>query len=140
VVWYAGILLADSGQMGSRPYDIRERAFLFACQVVSFGESVAEQGYVMRRLAGQLVDAAGSVGANLEEADAGQSKADFISKNSIALKECREARFWLRLISACNAQMQSSASPLVEESHELVAILTTIVINAKRNSPCRRDR
>jgi hypothetical protein len=78
--------------MESRPYDIRERAFLFACQVVSFCEAVARRGYIMRRLAGQLVDAAGSVGANLEEADAGQSKADFISKNSIALKECREAQ------------------------------------------------
>jgi four helix bundle protein len=126
--------------MEPKPYDIRERSFLFACQVVQLCEAVARRGYVMRRVAIQLVDAAGSVGANLEEADAGQSKPDFISKNSIALKECREARFWLRLIIACDPQHRLSATPLVQEASELVAILTTIVLNAKRTSSRRRSR
>ncbi len=87
----------------------------------------------MRRLAGQLVDAAGSVGANLEEADEGQSKPDFISKNSIALKECREARYWLRLIGESDTALKTSAVPLIQETVELAAILTTIVIKAKKN-------
>jgi four helix bundle protein len=126
--------------MEPRPYDIRERSFLFACQVVRLCEVLARRGYAMRRVAIQLVDAAGSVGANLEEADAGQSKPDFISKNSIALKECREARFWLRLICACDERSRSSVLPLVQESNELVAILTTIVVNAKRNASRRRSR
>jgi four helix bundle protein len=83
-----------------RPCDIRDRAFLFACQIVAFGRIVAERGYVMARLAAQLVAAGGSIGANLEEAADAQSKPDFIAKNFIALKEAREARFWLRLIAA----------------------------------------
>ena len=119
--------------MRPKPYDIRKRTFLFACDVVVFCRSVAERGDVMRRLAGQLAAAAGSVGANLEEADEGQSKADFISKNYIALKECREARFWLRLITEAESDVRSDALPLIKESNELVAILTAIVINAKSN-------
>ncbi len=120
--------------MTSKAYDIRKRTFLFACEVVAFCRLLAERDYVMRRLAGQLVDAAGSVGANLEEADEGQSKADFISKNCIALKECREACFWLRLISESDSHVRRDAAPLIEESQELIAILTAIVIKAKSSS------
>jgi len=46
----------------------------------------------------QMVRSATSVGANVEEALAGQSRADFISKLSIARKEARESRYWLRLL------------------------------------------
>ena len=55
---------------------------------------------VGRTLSGQLLRAGTSVGANLEEAQAGQSRADFISKNAIALKEARETHYWLRLLVA----------------------------------------
>jgi four helix bundle protein len=120
--------------MQQKPYDIRERTFLFAHQVVALCRIVAERGYIMRRLSGQLADAAASVGANLEETDDGQSKLDFISKNCIALKECREARYWLRLIAESETQMRPSATPLIQESNELVAILTAIVIKAKGNA------
>jgi four helix bundle protein len=127
------IELCAALRMTTKPYDIRRRTFLFARAVVTFCRMLADRGYVMRRLAGQLVDAAGSVGANLEEAGEGQSKADFISKNCIALKECREAWFWLRLISESDAQVSRDAAPLIQESRELVAILTAIVIRAKRS-------
>jgi len=73
-----------------RPFDIRDRSYLFAREVIVLCRKVsAERDFVMRRLIGQLVDSAGSVGANLEEADDGQTKPDFISKTSIALKEVR---------------------------------------------------
>jgi four helix bundle protein len=68
-------------------------------EIVGFARVVAEHGYIFRRLAGQLVDAGGSVGANLEESADAQTKPDFISKQFIALKEARETRFWLRLIA-----------------------------------------
>ena len=85
--------------MKEKPCDFRERSFLFARDVVAFARVDADRGYILRRLAGQLVDAGSSVGANLEESADGQSKPDFISKQCIALKESREARFWLRLIA-----------------------------------------
>ncbi|HEX7808658.1 MAG TPA: four helix bundle protein, partial [Thermoanaerobaculia bacterium] len=73
----------------------------------------------------QAANAATSIGANLEEADAGQSRADFISKCSIALKEARETRYWLRVIS--RFIKADRLDELIQASTELIAILTTIV-------------
>jgi four helix bundle protein len=61
-----------------------------------------------RTLSNQLLKAATSVGANSEEAQAGQSRADFISKNAIALKEPRETHYWLRLLSLPRTSCQRS--------------------------------
>jgi four helix bundle protein len=66
--------------MANRPYDFRERSFLFACDVVAFARIVADRGYILGRLATQLVKAGASVGANLEESVGGQTKPDFITK------------------------------------------------------------
>ena len=60
--------------MKEKPYAFRDRSFLFARDIVAFARVVAERGYILRRLAGQLVDAGSSVGANLEENADGQSK------------------------------------------------------------------
>ena len=64
--------------MANKPYDLRERSFLYACDIVAFTRRVAERDHVLRHLAWQLVDAGGSVGANLEEGVGGQTKRDFI--------------------------------------------------------------
>jgi four helix bundle protein len=115
------------------PHDIRERTFTFSKSVILFCRTWDNGDYVIRRLAGQLARAAASVGANLEEAADAQSKPDFISKNSIALKECRETRYWLRLIGATEPRAWPAVHPLIREADQLIAILRTIVINAKRN-------
>jgi four helix bundle protein len=122
-----------------KPYDIRERAFVFACEIIAFGRIVAERGYLMARLAGQLVGAGGSIGANLEEAADAQSKADFIAKNFIALKEAREVRFWLRLISASEESLAARAQPLITEASEFIAMLTAGIKRA-RSKPHRGQR
>ena len=64
----------------------------------------------------------------------GQSRADFIAKTFIALEEAREARYWLTLIAACDPRLREPASPLLAEAEQLVAILFTIVRNARLNS------
>jgi len=87
-----------------------------------------------RPLAYQLVDAGTSVGSNLEEAEAGQSKADFISKCRISLKEARETLYWLRLIVASDFLPEERVATLRDEANEIVAILTTIVKNASKSS------
>jgi four helix bundle protein len=119
--------------MAQKPYDCRQRSFLFACDIVAFARVVADRGYVLGRLATQLVKSGGSVGANLEESADGQSKADFISKQCIALKEAREVRFWLRLIAASEPALAARAQPLITEASEFVAMLTTSVRTAKSN-------
>lgn len=71
--------------------DLRVRGFEFTVAIVEWCRSDLGSDPVIRRLGFQLVDAAGSVGANLEESGAGQSKADFVAKQFVALKEAREA-------------------------------------------------
>ncbi len=119
--------------MAQKPYDFRQRSFLFACDIVAFARIVAARGYIFGRLATQLVKSGASVGANLEESVDGQSKPDFTSKQSIALKEAREARFWLRLIAASEPSLAPRAQPLITEASEFVAMLTASVKTAKSN-------
>jgi four helix bundle protein len=104
--------------------DIRGRAFRFACDVVALCDAASCRGFSARNIASQLVRSATSIGANLEEADAAQSRADFVSKCGIALKEARESHYWLRLLHATG---QTNDERLTAECNELVAILTTIV-------------
>jgi len=105
--------------------ELRERAFEFAVQVLELHCFVYGQRPALRSTSAQASSAAGSIGANLEEADAAQSRADFISKCNIALKEARESRYWLRVLARF---IESEVLPrLIAESTELIAILTTIV-------------
>ncbi len=78
----------------------------------------------------QLMRAATSIGANLEEADAGQSRPDFLSKCTIALKEGREALYWLRLLRA-TGKLDEGVESLIHECDRIVAVLTTIVRKTK---------
>lgn len=87
-----------------------------------------------RILASQLLRAGTSVGANVEEAQAGQNRADFISKNAIALKEARETHYWLRLLVASNVLPESRISELRDESEQLMRIIGSIVVSARRTS------
>ena len=116
------------------PYDIQERTFVFAVQVVNFCRELIAAHPVTRRLSWQLLDAATSIGANMEEADAGQSKRDFISKTAVARKEARESVYWLRLISATDPRCRSAIPALLEEGKQIAAIISAINRNAERNS------
>jgi four helix bundle protein len=111
--------------------DIQERAFSFACRIIKLYQFLVEQRGAGEVLGRQLLRSGTSIGANLEEAIAGQSKTDFISKCNIALKEARETHYWLRLFEKTKVVSAERLSKLTQESNELVAILTTIVKNAR---------
>ena len=115
-------------------HDIQQRAFAFACRVVGFCDAVLDTRASTRYLVQQLFRAGTSVAANLEEAAAGQTKPDFIAKTFISLKEARETRYWLRVMAACRSPLASSVGPLLAECEQLVAILTTILRNARATS------
>jgi four helix bundle protein len=68
-----------------------------------------------------------AIGANVEEGQASQSRADFVSKYSIACKEARETHYWLRLLVASEVVPEDRLNDLIEESNESIAILTTII-------------
>ena len=120
--------------------DLRRRAFEFAKLSVAVHRQVVASDASMREVTRQFIRAATSVGANLEEAEAAQSRADFISKANISLKEAREARYWARLLAeTVRGIEQSPIDAVLRESRELVAILTTIVRRSRSNSSEIRD-
>lgn len=119
--------------MPGKRHDIHERAFVFGCEVVRLYLTLCKQDHLWQPLAVQFLEAGTGIGANLEEADAGQSKADFIAKCCIARKEAFETRFWLRVFSACSIGPQQEVQLLPNEAREFVAILTAIVRNARRS-------
>ena len=115
------------------PYDIKDRSFLFACRIVDFCRPLFGSDPVNRELGRQLLKAGTSVGANIEEAEAGESGPDFRSKVAIARKESRESRYWLRLVAYAEPPLQKRTVPLIDESTQLYRILTTIKLNSEAN-------
>ena len=111
--------------------DIQQRTFDFALRIVKLCQYLDEKPGVGRTLGRQLLRAGTSIGANIEEAQAGQSKLDFISKNAIALKEARETLYWLRLLAAAKIIPAERLSELQTEVEELMRIIGSIIVTAK---------
>ena len=117
--------------MSEPPQEIGERSFAFAVRVVKLCRTLEKKPGVSRTLANQLLRSGTSVGANLEESKGGQSRADFLAKVYIALKEARETHYWLRLLIASEIIAESQLEPLLDECDQITAILTTIVKKVK---------
>lgn len=120
--------------MSQKPQEISERAFLFAVRVVKVCQALDAKPGVSRTLANQLLRAGTSVGANLEESKGGQSRADYLTKVSISLKEARETLYWLRLLVASDIVPETKLASLEDEANQIVAILTTIVKKLKNDA------
>ncbi len=112
--------------------DIRQRAFNFALRIIKLCQQLEKEPGVARTLSWQLLRSGTSIGANLEEAQAGQSKLDFISKNAIALKEARETIYWLRLLAASRIISEKRLLDLQTEAEELARIIGSIIVSAKK--------
>jgi four helix bundle protein len=82
-------------------------------------------------LTGQLVRSATSVGANVEEAGAGQTRKDFITKMAIAAKEANESRYWLRLLRDGGILDARTSERLIADCDEIVRMLTATVKTAQ---------
>src|SRR5882672_5947160 len=118
------------------PRDLAERTFRFACRVVRFCRLLSAEPGVVRNIAWQLADAGTSVAANYEEAKGSYSRREFAAKNAIVLKECREARLWLRVILAERLAPSAEAQPLYDEANQLVGIFTAGVRRLKATLVC----
>ena len=104
---------------------ILDLTYAFALRVVALCRSLRERKEY--DLSSQLWRAGTSIGANVEEAQAGQSRADFLSKMSIAAKEARETRYWLHLTKDAKILDHELLSPLLADLEEILNILTSIV-------------
>jgi four helix bundle protein len=113
-----------------RKQDIKERSFEFAVRVIKFVQRLPKN-YTSQKIGGQLLDAATSIGANVEEATGGFSKRDFTYKMGVALKEARESNYWLRLIKVSELTTGNELDYLLKELEELRKILTSIVKTSK---------
>ncbi len=120
--------------MAKEVKDIKEKTFEFALRIIKFCQHLDKKPGVPRTLSYQLLKAGTSVGANVEEAQAGQSRPDFINKNSIALKEARECHYWLRLLIAAKIMPEKSLAKLRDEADEIKRILGSIVIRTKKRT------
>jgi four helix bundle protein len=104
---------------------IQKKSYEFALQIIGLYRTLCNANeYVLSK---QLLRSGTSIGANIEEAQAGQSRADFISKMAIASKEARETNYWLRLLRDSGTLDTVSVDPLLAESESIINILTSII-------------
>jgi len=114
---------------------ITDRSFDFSVRVVKLCRFLESQDRVSKTLANQLLRSGTSIGANVEEAQAGQRKADFIAKMSIGRKEARETHYLLRLLKESEIVSEAQLSEIIKEADEIIRILTAIVKTSQtRNS------
>ncbi|WP_273566697.1 four helix bundle protein [Maribacter halichondriae] len=110
---------------------IEEKSFQFALNTINLVKILrAHKEYIF---ANQLLRCSTSIGANVAEAGAGQSKKDFIAKMAIASKEARETRYWLKLIKE-SGLVSEDLEFYLKEIEEIIKILTKIVKTSQSNS------
>jgi four helix bundle protein len=112
----------------SKGENIRERTFRFGVRVVKMVNRLPRTtaGFA---LGNQVIRSGTGIGANVEEADAAESKEDFVHKVKLALKEAQETRYWLRTIVESEMLVDEETRSLLNESDELVRIIHTIITN-----------
>ena len=116
---------------------VLDKSFDFAVRVVKLYKFLKEskQEYILSK---QLVRSGTSIGANVNEAQAGQSKKDFVAKMSIASKEARESKYWIDLLIKTEylSLEDKHTQSLLSESDELVRLLTSIVKSSNEEDKC----
>lgn len=107
------------------------KSFQFAVRIVKLYRYLQEtkKEYVVSK---QLLRSGTSIGANIAEAQQAQSRADFISKLSIALKETVETNYWLRLLQATDYLTQAEFSSVFSDCQELEKLLTAIIKTSRQ--------
>ena len=109
---------------------IADKSFQFAVRIVRLCNYL-QQEKMEYLISKQLHNSGTSIGANIAEAKQGQSKADFIAKCAIALKEASETDYWLRLLFATEYLTERELNSMITDCRELEKILTSIIKTAK---------
>ncbi len=109
---------------------IQTKSYAFALNVVQVYQKHFKNSDV-RSLLRQFLASGTSIGANVEEAEGGQSRRDFIAKLSISYKEARETKYWIRLLRDTRVFNTSEAETLLTDCDELLRILTAILNTSK---------
>ena len=109
---------------------IKNKSFQFAIRIVRLYKFLCEEKkeYILSR---QLLRAGTSIGANVTESQQAQSKPDFVSKISIALKEASETKYWIKLLGATEYLSENQTKSILDDCVEIEKILVTILKSAK---------
>lgn len=119
-----------------KPQDIRERSTRYALRAIKFYQSLLKgKDSVGVILGKQYLRSATSIGANVEEAQSAESRADFIHKYGVSRKEANESLYWLRLLTEAEVVSRNRLAGLMQETEELVAVITAIIVSAKKKNP-----
>ena len=114
---------------------IREKSYTFALAIARLYKRLLEhKEFVVSK---QLLRAGTSIGANVEEATAAESRRDFIHKMTIASKEARETLYWLRLLDDSDLVPGLDVTVELEQAREIVRLLTSIVKSLSANTKAK---
>ena len=117
--------------MSAKTNQLSDRLLDFAVEVIKITDALPNT-VTGRHVGGQLIRAGTSCGSNYEEACGAESRSDFAHKMSIVLKELKESRFWLRLISRMEMLTTNHTEPVLDECQQLCAIVAKSILTAKR--------
>lgn len=104
---------------------VKDKSYTFALRALTLGKALRDRREY--ELAGQIIRAGTSIGANIEEALASISRREFAAKMCIALKEARETHYWLRLVRDSKIAAERQIAPLLDDAEEILRILSAIV-------------
>ena len=109
---------------------IRDKSFQFAIRIVRLYQYLSDtkKEYTLSK---QILRSGTSIGANVAEAQQAQSRADFVSKTAIALKEATETKYWIELLFATDYLFQEEYESILSDCVELEKLLTVIVKSSK---------
>lgn len=109
---------------------IENKSFQFAIRIVRLYKFLCEEKkeYILSK---QLLRAGTSIGANVTKSQQAQSKPDFVSKISIALKEASETKYWIKLLGATEYLSENQTKSILDDCVEIEKILVTILKSAK---------
>lgn len=113
-------------------YIVRDKSFSFALRIIKLSKYLNEQKkeYVLSK---QVLRSGTAVGALIREAEQGESKADFIHKLAIALKEAKETEYWLALLFHSDYVEEKSYLSINADVEELIKLLVSIIKTSKHS-------
>lgn len=109
-----------------------DKSITFAARIIKLSQHL-HNGKKETIISKQIIRSGTSIGANINEANYGQSKADFISKMHIALKETAETEYWIRLLHKAEYIDDKMCNSLLNDCLELKRILISSINTAKNN-------
>jgi four helix bundle protein len=116
----------------SRIYDLENRLIDFAVRIIKLAESLPKSR-AGNHIAGQILRSGTSPAPNYGEAHSAESNQDFIHKMKVCLKELRETRIWLIMITKAMLKSENDIDLLLKENVELISIFVASIKTAKKN-------